>query len=250
MGGSRIRGARNARRAAGLRRRAPEDGPKCNISRDGARGRTSGPCAGGEYLARICRWYSFNRCDHTKNERHVSSPTGRRHKHNLSQWHEAIRPCSQSARDPAPARPEPGAVLDADRRHPERRLALRKRTRDAEAGARAAAARARRADRPVAGEARRLRDHQLSQGIASRPVPQPAPRGEEPASGTARTPPALDHRSPSASTADATDAIDLPLAGRRRPRRQPLRACSTAPARRRLRFARQTSRGGACAEAR
>ena len=53
-------------------------------------------------------------------------------------------------------------------------------------GQRVAAARSRRADRPVAGQAGRLRNHQLSQGIASGPVPHAAPRGEEPASACGR----------------------------------------------------------------
>jgi len=54
-----------------------------------------------------------------------------------------------------------------------RRLALRKRTRDAEASPRAAATCPRRANRFVAGEAGRFRNHQLPEGIASRPISEP-----------------------------------------------------------------------------
>src|SRR5262245_9859182 len=95
---------------------------------------------------------------------------------------ETLRPRPQSSRNPAPARAQPGAVLDPDRRDAKRRLSLRERARDAEARARAAAARARRADRPFAGEARRLRDHQLSQGVACRSLSNAATRGEGPQS--------------------------------------------------------------------
>src|SRR5215467_11453512 len=85
---------------------------------------------------------------------------------------ETLRPSSKSARDSPPPWFEPGTVLDTDRRDPKRRVTLRKRPRDAQACARAFAPGSRRADRLVASQARRLRNHQLSQGIASGSVSQ------------------------------------------------------------------------------
>src|SRR5262245_16234967 len=67
----------------------------------------------------------------------------------------------QSKRDSAQARLEPAGLLDEDRRDAERGLALRERAGDAEAGARAAAARPRGEARPQPGEERGFRDHRV-----------------------------------------------------------------------------------------
>src|SRR5689334_2807907 len=97
---------------------------------------------------------------------------------------EILRSRAESERDSAPAWHEPGAVLDADRRHAERWFTLRKRARDAAAGEGVAAARARRADRFVASQARRLRDHQLSEGAAPGSLSEPSSRGAQSQRGT------------------------------------------------------------------
>src|SRR5947199_6740032 len=62
---------------------------------------------------------------------------------------EDLRSRSKSPGDSPAAGAQSGAVLDPDRRDAERRLALRERARDAEAGARAAAPRACGADRSL-----------------------------------------------------------------------------------------------------
>src|SRR5678810_531209 len=100
----------------------------------------------GDVYKRQCQWYS------------KSVPQTRRLTRSCS---EILRSRFESPGNPAPARNEPGAILDANRRHAERRLALRERPRNAAAREGVAAARARRADRSFAGEACRLRDHQL-----------------------------------------------------------------------------------------
>src|SRR6266581_9403400 len=61
--------------------------------------------------------------------------------------HEATR-AHQPAGNPQAPRPQPGGILDQDRRNTKRRLALRERPHDAQAGPPAAAAGPRRAHRP------------------------------------------------------------------------------------------------------
>src|SRR5206468_2219886 len=82
-----------------------------------------------------------------------------------------------------PAGFESGAILDADRRHAKRRLALRKRTRNASAGQGVAASCSCRTDRSFASQARRLRNHQLHQGFPSRSLSKFASGGERSAEG-------------------------------------------------------------------
>ena len=94
---------------------------------------------------------------------------------------ETVRTCPQSARDPAPPGAEPGTVLDADRRHAERRLALRERTRDAEAVRELL--RLVHVEQIDLSQVKRVDFEIISylKEVASGPVPQPAPRGAQPA---------------------------------------------------------------------
>src|SRR6266581_6448219 len=90
--------------------------------------------------------------------------------------HEATRP-HQPAGNPQAPGPEPGGILDQDRRNTKRRLALRKRPCDAQAGSRAAAARPCRAGRYQPREKRGLRDHRPSEIAPSGSLSEPAQGG-------------------------------------------------------------------------
>jgi len=135
-----------------------------HLRRRRGRRRTDGACVAGTIRSRICHWYSKGRRRMPARKRGGASRAGfgiaRRRLHATSasglhspseaHFRETLRPRTKSPGNSSPARAEPGAILDADRRHAERRLAVRERSRDAQAGARAAAPRSRRADRPVA----------------------------------------------------------------------------------------------------
>src|SRR2546422_927888 len=90
--------------------------------------------------------------------------------------HEATR-ADQPAGNPQAPGPEPGGILDQDRRNTKRRLALRKRPCDAQAGSPAAAPGPCRADRPQPGEKRGLRDHRPPEIAASGSLSEPAQGG-------------------------------------------------------------------------
>src|SRR6267378_3335199 len=90
--------------------------------------------------------------------------------------HEATRP-HQPAGNPQAPGPEPGGILDPDRRNTKRRLALRKRPHDAQARAPAAAACPCRAHRSQPGEERGLRDHRSSEIATCRSLSEPAQGG-------------------------------------------------------------------------
>src|SRR5438552_2081032 len=90
--------------------------------------------------------------------------------------HEATR-AHQPAGNPQAPGPEPGGILDQDRRNTKRRLALRKRPCDAQAGSPAAAPGPRRADRPQAGEKRGLRGHRTPESATSGYISEPAQGG-------------------------------------------------------------------------
>src|SRR5213594_2077787 len=96
--------------------------------------------------------------------------------------HEATR-ADQPAGNPQAPGPEPGGILDQDRRDTKRRLALRKRPRDAQAGSPAAAARPRRARRSQPREERGLRDHRPSEIAPSGSLSEPAQGGAKQAQG-------------------------------------------------------------------